>query len=132
MTYELKTEEFTAVSSLPASERYSHFLSKVVVNQEIWTLKAPAGFVLYGTEENKEIIPLWPHPEFAEAVKNTEWKNCVPYVIHLNDFLVKWLPGMKRDGRMAGVFPTSQGKGIIVNPKALHLDLLQKLKKKKH
>jgi hypothetical protein len=42
----------------------------------LWTLKSSNGFVLYSDENNQEIIPLWPHPEYAKAVKRDDWNNC--------------------------------------------------------
>ena len=35
----------------------------------------------------------------------------------------RWVPGMKRDGRMIGVFPTQYDKGVVVQPEQLLNDL---------
>lgn len=132
MTYQLNPEQLEDVSKLSDSKRYSYFLSKVVEHQQLWALKTSEGFIMFGGEEKKEIIPLWPHPQFAKAVNSDEWKSCRPYEINLNDFFLKWLPGLARDRRMIGIFPTPEGKGIIVDPKALEFDLKGEIKKFRH
>lgn len=128
MTYDMNPKQFEAVCNLPASKRYSHFISKVVDFEELWTLKSSDGFILYGDENNQEIIPFWPHPEYATAVKRDDWNNYSPYKIDLDPFLKKWIPGMIKDKRMAGIFVTSQEKGIVVTPSLLEKDLKEELK----
>ena len=129
MAYEITAEQIKAISELPASQRYTHFLSSVVEHQELWTLKSDKGFALYNTDDNKEVIPLWPHPRYAQSVKKLGWLNCTPFKIALNDFMTRWIPGMAQDERLAGIFPSSHEEGIIVNSRALSIDLREALKK---
>jgi hypothetical protein len=39
----------------------------------------------------------------------------------------KWLPGMEKDGIAVAVFPSSEGKGVLVAPARLKKDLEDEL-----
>ena len=44
-------KRYQSVLGLPAVRRYRHFLRRAVGIEEVWTLKAPTGFVLAGDDE---------------------------------------------------------------------------------
>ena len=127
MSYKMNPAQFTQVISLPAQERYAHFISKAVDWQELWTLKGPDGFVMFGDDSNQECIPVWPHPDYAASLAKDSWSNCTPESLHLNIFMSRWIPGMVKDKRMAVVFPTPNEKGIVVDPQRIGQDLSTEL-----
>jgi hypothetical protein len=127
MPYKMNKSQFDQVVSLPAIDRYNHFVSKVADWQQLWTLKGHDGFVLFGDESNQKCIPVWPHPDYAAALAQDSWSDCSPEELDLETFISKWLPSMLVDNRMVAVFPTPQQKGIIVNPLRLQKDLSAEL-----
>src|SRR5688500_17655473 len=111
MTYRLAEREFSAISSLPAEQRYEHFVKRVADWQAVWGLKGARGWVSAGDTTGRECMPFWPHRRYAEALATGEWADSEPTEIALADFTEKWLPGMERDGLLVAVFPTPTMKG---------------------
>ena len=128
MTYKMNQKQFDQVILLSAQERYDHFISKAADWEELWTLKSPAGFVMFGDSLGRECIPVWPHPDYAAALINDSWSDCISERLDLHKFLEKWIPGMITDKRMVVVFPTPDEKGVVINPRRLNEDLLEELK----
>lgn len=101
-----------------AEERYSYFIRKVADFEEVWGLYNEGWAML---EDNKEqnIIPFWPEEAFAQLCAEGVWESYQPKPIELNNFIEKWLPGMEKDGKSAGIFYNPEGKGIVVQPDKL-------------
>lgn len=123
MPYKINAREIEAVQALSPAQRYGHFVRRVADWEEVWSLANGDGWVLMADDEGHELIPVWPHPHYAEALAIGDWAGHQPKPIPLADFLEKWLPGMARDGRRLAVFATREGKGIIVNPLRFKSDL---------
>jgi hypothetical protein len=118
-------KEFAAVSALPAPERYGHFVGQVADWQEVWSLRAPSGWMIVGDDEGRECVPVWPHKCYAEACATGEWEGFEAAAIPLSRWLEAWIPGISRDGRAVAVFPVSGGRGIVVTAERLRDDLLE-------
>jgi hypothetical protein len=127
MSYKMNPAQFEQVTGLPAQERYIHFVSKAADWQELWTLKGPNGFVMFGNDSNQECVPVWPHPDYAASLAKDSWSDCSPEQLNLESFMAKWIPGMIKDNRMVAVFPTPQEKGIVIDPQRLRDDLSAEL-----
>lgn len=112
-------QQFKNVMAMPAQKRYEHFIAKVSDWEEVWSLKNEEGFVTYGDDEGNVGIPFWPHSEYAKSSARDAWADCVPSKIDLQNYLTKWLPGMKGDGLLAVVFPTHLDSGIMLDPDLL-------------
>ncbi|HPM82187.1 MAG TPA: DUF2750 domain-containing protein [Candidatus Anammoximicrobium sp.] len=123
MPYQMSKPQFEEVLSLPAGQRYRHFIAKVADWQEIWTLRGPDGFVMFGDTDQRECLPVWPHPDYAAALATDPWAACTPERLDLEAFLTRWIPGLARDNRRVAVFPTPQAKGVVVEPQQLQADL---------
>jgi hypothetical protein len=82
-----------------------------------------------GDANQTEIVPVWPHPIFAEAFAIGEWLGYEPKRIGLDDWLTKWTPGMEKDHRMVAVFPATEGQTTTANPIKLKNDLEEELAK---
>ena len=127
MTYEMNQAQFDQVVSLPAEDRYSHFVSKAADWRQLWTLKGADGFVLSGDDSSQQCVPIWPHPDYAAALAKGSWSDCSPAEIELEAFMSRWIPGMIKDNRMVAVFPTPEEKAIVIDPQRLHEDLSAEL-----
>jgi hypothetical protein len=125
--------EIEKVSALDAKARYGYFIKRVADTKEVWSLWSD-GWVLVGDDDGRELVPLWPHSEYARRYATVDWAGYKPKRIALDDFLEKWIPGMKRDNRWVSVFPvltgkTRGGKSAAVDPDRLRADLELELEK---
>ena len=106
------------IFKLDSRLRFDYFIRKVVDFEVVWGL--------YGTGwaasivNGEEVIPFWPEEEFARICADGEWKGFSAKAILLDNFLLKWLPGMKRDGRRSAVFPNVDGKAVVVDVDELY------------
>ena len=114
-------------ASPPARERYEYFIKKVADSQAVWSLWND-GWALMGDDEG-EAVPVWPHPRFAEAFATAAWEGHRPRKITLEDWLVKWIPGMEADHRKVAVFPVEGGTTTKASPGQLRTDLEEELVK---
>jgi hypothetical protein len=44
-------------------------------------------------------------------------------------WLSRWIPGLEKDCRLVGVFPTPKDKAVVVTTKRFEDDLIQELEK---
>ncbi|HKG93041.1 MAG TPA: DUF2750 domain-containing protein [Gemmatimonadaceae bacterium] len=124
MPYQISELEIDAVSALPALERYAHFLKRVADWEELWSLRAGDAWVLSGDDDGeRELVPVWPHPRYAEACATDAWAGAEPAAIRLGEWLDVWLPGMRGDRRGAAVFPVPGERGVAVEAERLRADL---------
>lgn len=122
-------KEFQAVIRLSPAERYEYFVKKVADWAQVWGLWHEGGWAILGDQEGGELVPVWPHPIYAEAYAIDDWLGYQPKSIILQDWLGKWTPGMEKDGRMVAVFPSTEGKSAAVSPQQLKSDLEEELSK---
>jgi hypothetical protein len=128
MTWNVNGKEFENVTRLDPKKRYEYFVKKVADWREIWSLWKD-GWVLMGDKEGNQVVPVWPHPIYAEATAVGEWLGYKPRKIELQDWLTKWTPGMEEDHRLVAVFPTVEGQTTTVPPVRLKDDLQEELAK---
>jgi len=123
VSYSVNDKEFAAVCALPGPRRYDYFIGKVTDWEEVWSVGEGDGWALMGSDDGQEVVPVWPAAAYAQACCVDEWKDCVPKAILLAEWMEKWIPGMVADKKKVAVFPLPQGKGIVVKPSDLKLDL---------
>jgi hypothetical protein len=128
VTWNINGKEFETVLRLRPEKRYEYFIKKVADWQEIWSLWKD-GWVLMGDANQTEIVPVWPHPMFAEAFAVGEWLGYAPKKIDLEEWMTKWIPGMENDHRMVAVFPAGESQTTTVTPLKLKSDLEEELAK---
>ena len=114
-------EKFQQVAQLPSAERHAYFVRKVADTQEVWGLHHDGWATAQAC--GKVAIPFWPEAAFAQACASGEWEHFQPRAIALDDFLVKWLPGMANNDQLASVFPVPQGSASVAAPADLLADL---------
>ncbi|MCB9772136.1 MAG: DUF2750 domain-containing protein [Candidatus Omnitrophica bacterium] len=125
----LSIHEIQSVVNLAGAERYSYFIKRVADSEKVWALRNKDGWVSALDANGNEVIPVWSHSEYAKLCANDEWKDCAPRFIILQDWLDRWIPGMIKDKRRVGVFPTVVSKGVVVDPERLCTDLNNELSK---
>ena len=128
MTWKMRPQEFANVAKLLPKARYEYFIKKVADHEELWGLW-DEGWALLADEEEAELVPVWPHPDFAKAYANGEWQNFHPRLIELDDWLEEWIPEMLKDHRKVAVFPTADRLTTTAEPSRLRADLESELDK---
>lgn len=103
--------------------RNLYFVRKVADFEIVWSLFED-GWAMVADDNEQKAIPFWPEKELAELCAKGEWRNYHSKQIKLDDFLLKWLPGMIKDGLSVAIFPTPSDKGVILSPTKL-LSLLE-------
>ena len=109
VTWNISGKEFENVLRLRPEKRYEYFIKKVADWQEIWSLWKD-GWVLMGDANHTEIVPVWPHPMFAEAFAVGEWLGYEPKRIGLDDWLTKWLLAWRKTIGWSLFFQLRKGK----------------------
>jgi len=127
--YALSLQQFTAVSKLAGTERYSHFVARVADWEGVWGLRNEAGWVSARDNDGNTGFPVWPHPDYAIACATGEWANNSPSPIEVHEFVDEWLPNMAAKGVLVAVFPTSSMSGVMVSALELQASILEELSK---
>ena len=122
-TWDLTPQERRQVLAMPPRERYGLFLQLIVDWEEAWGLHSPEGWVLSSGEDGRDVLPLWPHPGFAEACAHGTWEGTHPEPIPLEELLDDLLPILEEDGIRVAAFPSPQGEGVLLPPGELRRDL---------
>lgn len=118
MEREQSQERLQAVLRLPAARRYSYFLQRVVESGEVWGLDGE-GWALALDDSGRDVLPLWPAPEFAALCATRLWSGFQPRAMRLKDLVENVLPQLEEEGMPVGVFFTPEGQGHPVSAREL-------------
>ncbi len=110
MDREESQERIQAVLRLPAVRRYAYFLQRVVESGQVWGLDGE-GWALALDDAGRDVLPLWPAPEFAALCATRLWEGFQPRPISLSELLENVLPQLEEEGMPVGIFFTPQGQG---------------------
>jgi hypothetical protein len=118
MEREQLQERMQAVLRLPAARRYSYFLQRVVESGEVWGLDGE-GWALALDDSGRDVLPLWPAPEFAAICARRLWSGFEPRAIKLQVLIENVLPQLEEEGMPVGIFFTPEGQGHPVSAREL-------------
>jgi hypothetical protein len=119
----MNEKEFTSVLALPPPRRYEYFVKKAADGDTMWSLRDADGWVITVDDDGRPHVPLWPHPDFAEACATAEWKGAEPVAVDVDEWVEGIAGQVERDGLAVAVFPTPEGRGVSVPPARLKADL---------
>lgn len=125
MSYTLNRTDLDTVPGLSADERHDYFVEKILEGGQVWTLGSDRGMVMMSSD-GEEVLPVWPHPDFAAAWASHDWSDCEPVPIELDAWLERWLPGMKRDEVVLAIFPGAGEDTMVVDAAELEETLLKR------
>lgn len=114
------------ILNLSAEDRYGYFIRKVADFEEVWLIKDQDGYAIFGDQENKTTIGVFPEKEFAELFLTDTWSNCVLESKDLNVFM-EWLDKLENDNIQIAGFPNKDLKAIVVEPKEMKSHLFFEL-----
>jgi hypothetical protein len=106
-----------------ASSQADHqrFIQRVIAAEAVWGLKGPEGFAYCESHEDEEksVLVFWSDRAYAARAQKSQFPECEPEEIPLFDFLFRWLPGMSRDGALAGTNWSKDLVGLETDPDEL-------------
>lgn len=123
MKWELRDEEFAAVSKISPAKRYAYMINRVADWEYIWGLEAPDGWGASADDTGANLFPVWPHERYAAACVRGDWSACKPEAIEIHEWLERWLPGLQQDGLAISAFPVPDADAAVVTPEQFRLDL---------
>lgn len=118
MESEQSQDRMQAVLRLPAARRYAYFLQRVAESGEVWGLDGE-GWALALDDAGRDVLPLWPTPEFAAMCATRLWSGFQPRAIKLHVLLENVLPQLEEEGMPVGIFFTPEGQGHPVSAREL-------------
>lgn len=101
------------------------FLERVIDQGMVWALHHRDGWALAPSADNDSrlVLPLWSVESMAVACATEDWADYRAEPIVLDELLEAWLPGLEKDGYLAGIDWTDDLEGIEVPPLELQVDL---------
>lgn len=123
MKWHLSEKEQSSVVALPGAKRYSYCIKRITDWETVWSLRGDSGWVLASDPNGAEVVPVWPHPAFAQSCATGDWAGSEATAIDLKVWLDRWVPGMISDERSVAVFPTANDRGVVVEAKRFRDDI---------
>lgn len=121
-------KEIESVLRLDGPKRFDHFVKRVADEERVWSLW-DSGWTLMEEEGGQRVFPVWPAREYAERCCIGGWSKCEVREVPLAELLEQLLPELDKAGLRVGVFPTPEGKGVVITPGELDAHLRKELEK---
>lgn len=125
----LRNHEIESLLKADGPTRYAHFVSQVADWEQVWGLQAPNGWVSLSDATEMPMFPVWPHEVYALLSATDAWADAVPTAIDVHEWTENWLPGLAKDSTRVAVFPTLEGRGVVIDPFALQRDIRAELER---
>ena len=100
--------EVQIIKALPAEERMSYFMSRIIDNDEIWSISDSTGWKLK-TNAGSKLVELWPHEDYIEQ------QNENKTMTDLASFSQQYLPFLISANINVEIFPTKASEGKIIS-----------------
>ncbi len=97
---------------------HARFVRRIVQSETVWYLSHPDGVANSISDDDDEttILLFWSDRPYATRAKKEEFPEFEEASMDLFDFLFRWLPGMSRDGVLAGTNWTQDLIGVEKDP----------------
>jgi hypothetical protein len=124
-----------------AQENHERFLRRAVEHRSVWTAWGRTGplivesnftpdVVTDGNRVARDVYLFFSDEAYAKRALRESWPDvprCSARSISLFDFLYRWLPGLHRDGHLAGTNWTGDLIGLELEPSELKAQLHSRL-----
>ncbi len=88
-----------------SASQATKFYQEAVEKSEVWTVKDENGFPAPMNGDGKRVMPFWSSKTRVLTIIETvaAYKAFEPFSMSIEDFISKWIPGLKKDGLLVGV-----------------------------
>lgn len=107
-------------------ENHRRFVERLIANECVWYLKGDTGVAAStsnyddeaedGPEQETTVLMFWSDRAYATRVKTNGFEDYLEESMELFNFLYRWLPGMTRDGVLAGTNWSGDLIGVEKDP----------------
>jgi len=122
-------KEIENVSNLEPFERYEYFIKKIADFEVLFSLKSSEGNFAISETDDKYMLPLWSHEEFAKQNLNAGWESFQVYEISLEELETDIFSFISENNYLINVFPLNNKTGFVVNLEEFKRDLEEELEK---
>ncbi|MBE1300833.1 MAG: DUF2750 domain-containing protein [Alteromonadaceae bacterium] len=117
---QLTDQQIEDVLKKNPDNRYEYLLDSIKESGEMWILADDVGAVMFNSEDEEDLVPIWPTKQFAELWRSDEWQHCKPIAVTVKKWLADWTPGLEEDEIAIVAFPNQDNEGLILAPYQLH------------
>lgn len=117
---QLTDQQIEDVLKKNPDNRYEYLIDSIKDSGEMWILADDVGAVMFNSEDEEDLVPIWPTKQFAELWRSDEWQHCQPVSITIEKWLADWTPGLEEDEIAIVAFPNQDNEGLILAPYQLH------------
>ncbi|MDB5550763.1 MAG: hypothetical protein JWL86_747 [Rhizobium sp.] len=107
-------KKFEAIMALDGPERIEHTMKRIADMEELWGLYSDGWATSAADDDETEMFPIWPDPEYAAASAEDEWAGYEPRSIPLDTFLNVFLPNFEEEGTLVSIFRLPSGVSVPV------------------
>ena len=111
---------------LPGPDRYDAFVRHVAKSQALWLVESPTSVLMFGDEEGRDIVPVWPTMSSAARSRSPEevQEGFAPQSVPLNVWLERSTASLIEENLFVGVFPGMRRACPVVPADKLANDLM--------
>ena len=124
----ISQKEIESVSSLPAFDRYQHFIKRVADFELMYTLCDKGDFAIADLDNN-ELLSFWPAKEYANLNAIGEWSAYQVKEISIQDFEDEVIDIIVSQSYLLNIFPTNDKTGFVVDLEEFSRDLSSEMGK---
>jgi hypothetical protein len=88
-----------------ASLQAANFYEEVAANRVVWAIKDAGGYPAPIGDGEQRSMPFWSSRERAQRIISSvhAYRDFLPVSIPWGEFVERWVPGLAKDGLLAGV-----------------------------
>lgn len=110
-------------------KRYAFSIETIRETGELWIGESDQFTLTWYTEDEKELLPIWPGAEYLQRSLDDDEKRAgfLPVRRDLSDWLKRSTPSLMSEGVLVGVFPNAKRECPVVDARRLARDLTEHL-----
>src|SRR5688572_18902126 len=109
-----------------AAAQADAFYRQVAEKRRLWTIRDSGGFPAPKNNEGKRAQPFWSSRSRAQRAIDSvpAYRGFIPVELEWDDFVSKWVPGLKKDSTLVGVnWSGSRAEGYDLEPEQVERNI---------
>ncbi len=122
-------DQVTNVIALDHQDRLEYTIREIVKHEAVWMAFTETGFPTLVSNDEEEILPIWPSKEVAELCLPDQFKemNATIDFIDIDTLMDELIPDMTTDQVWFGMFYNDKTEGLIITGESLTNHLNEEL-----